>query len=234
MKFAFRYAAALTVVVLFPLEWRLTAGKNALPDLTILDPSELGIERVRAKKDPKTGFVVGGKNPTSLILKLTEINGLSIDRLEKIMRPGASSKAGFLGAKEKLLDVLAEDNRYVVEELGLTHRELGLHLHILGAIGDRRGKDAEAGFIYHGRRFKVKIIRTRGSQPSPFDDGTESGTNAVVHNLDTDKKLSFALLVPHMIERYGFYEGKGTPYRVEPRKVLEVLDFIKVKAKKKP
>jgi hypothetical protein len=30
-----------------------------------------------------------------------------------------------------------------------------------------------------------------------------------------------------MIERYGFYEGKGTPYRVEPGKVLEVLDFIK-------
>jgi hypothetical protein len=30
-----------------------------------------------------------------------------------------------------------------------------------------------------------------------------------------------------MIERYGFYEGKGTRYRVEPRAVLEVLDFLK-------
>jgi hypothetical protein len=29
-----------------------------------------------------------------------------------------------------------------------------------------------------------------------------------------------------MIRRYGFYEGKGTPYRVDPRKVLEVLDFL--------
>ena len=30
-----------------------------------------------------------------------------------------------------------------------------------------------------------------------------------------------------MIERYGFYKGKGTSYRVEPRKILEILDFIK-------
>ena len=30
-----------------------------------------------------------------------------------------------------------------------------------------------------------------------------------------------------MIERYGFYEGKGTPYRVDPAKVLEVFDFVK-------
>jgi hypothetical protein len=30
-----------------------------------------------------------------------------------------------------------------------------------------------------------------------------------------------------MIERYGFYEGKGTMYRVDPRQILEVFDFLK-------
>jgi hypothetical protein len=35
-----------------------------------------------------------------------------------------------------------------------------------------------------------------------------------------------------MIERYGLYEGKGTPYRVEPRRVLEVFDFVKRKDEK--
>jgi hypothetical protein len=42
----------------------------------------------------------------------------------------------------------------------------------------------------------------------------------------------YSLLVPEMIVRYGFYEGKGTPYRVDPRDVLEVFDFLK-KAKKR-
>jgi hypothetical protein len=46
------------------------------------------------------------------------------------------------------------------------------------------------------------------------------------------KKLGYALLVPYMIERYGFYEGNGTSYRVDPRKVVEVFDFIAEKKKR--
>ena len=37
-------------------------------------------------------------------------------------------------------------------------------------------------------------------------------------------------VVPDMIERYGFYEGKGTPYRVDPKKIVEVFDFLKKKS----
>ena len=67
----------------------------------------------------------------------------------------------------------------------------------------------------------------------PFGDGTKSGTNVIVENLDSGKKIGYALLVPHMVERYGFYEGKGTKYRVDPRKVAEVFGLSKNKKKKK-
>ena len=40
-----------------------------------------------------------------------------------------------------------------------------------------------------------------------------------------------APLVPLMIERYGFYEGTGTPYRVDPQQILKVLDFLKSNSK---
>jgi len=32
---------------------------------------------------------------------------------------------------------------------------------------------------------------------------------------------------------YGFYEGKGISYLVDPQKVMEVLDFLKEKVNKK-
>ena len=66
-------------------------------------------------------------------------------------------------------------------------------------------------------------------QSSPFDDDTQSGSNVTVSNLDNGKELSYGLLVPFMIERYGFYEGRGTRYRLEPRAILEVFDFLKRK-----
>ncbi|HYT94095.1 MAG TPA: hypothetical protein VEL76_35595, partial [Gemmataceae bacterium] len=172
---------------------------------------------------------------TALLRTLKEINGRSIADLEKDMRPGAKSdvgsRAGFLGKDEKLLDILAMDNQYVVDELKLTHQELARQLHTFGAIGrwQRTNKQEGAEFVYHGRRFKVVVKSTKGIQPSPFYDDTKSGSVATVTNLDTGKMLTYGLLVPYMVERYGFYEGRGTPYRLEPRTALEVLDFLKAK-----
>jgi hypothetical protein len=201
-----------------------------------LDLGKYYVKPVEPKKDPKTGFVVGGKNSTELIRGLEEINGRTIAELEMDMRPGAKSEvgsnAGFLGPKEKLLDVLAADNQYVVDSLGLTHQKLAQHLHAMGTIALWK-QTQEVQFTYRGRRFKVKAGPTSGTQPSPFRDGTNSGTNITVHNLDNGKKLEYALLVPYMIERYGFYEGKGTPYRVEARHVVSLFDFLKVRPKKK-
>jgi hypothetical protein len=183
----------------------------------------------------KTRLTVGGRNDTAVVRALAEINGRPIAELEKDMRPGAAhpvgSTAGFLGKDEKLLDVLAADNDYVLVELGLSHQELATELHALGAVAVWRHWKRKEGepFVYRGRRFETAARVTKGSQPSPFLDGTESGTDVTVTNCDTGEKITYGLLVPFMIERYGFYEGKGTPYRVEPAQVVEVLDYIRTR-----
>jgi hypothetical protein len=207
--------------------------KTPLKDFTGIKLEDYGIKPVTPKKDPITGFIVGGKNATSLIKGLRQINGISIGSLETSMRPGALSTKGFLGKNEKLLDVMAADNRFVVEENGLTHQELARHLHAMGAVWGWQilHQQTKKPFLYHGRRFQVIGYPTRGFQPSPFDDDTKSGTNVEVKNLSNGKEVGYGLLVPFMVERYGFYEGHGTPYRLEPRRVLEVLDFIQAKGK---
>lgn len=194
----------------------------ALEDFTDVCLESLKIKPVEPRKDGTTGFVVGGKNSSTLISTLAELNGQTIAELEHEMRPGASSTKGFLGADENLLDVLAEDNAYVTETLRTTHQELALHLRIIAEIG-LRGIER---FGYHGGRFRVTFVYTRGHQDSPFHDGTRASSEATIENLATGKKLTYSLLVPQMIERYGFYEGKGTPYRVDPKKIVDVLDFL--------
>lgn len=201
------------------------AGEKDLKDVPL---KEMGIEPVKAVKDMKTGFIVGGKNETALIRKLTEINGRPIADLEKDMRPGAGSREGFLGAKESLLDILVEDNDLVLGELGLTHQDVARHLFVLGRTA---AKTKGGEVLYHGRRFKLAYFAFRGFQPSPFKDGTKTNEEAQVQNVATRKKMRYSLLVPEMVERYGFYEGKGTSYRLDPRDAVEVLDFLKKEKK---
>jgi hypothetical protein len=88
--------------------------------------------------------------------------------------------------------------------------------HALAGCGLRRLASARASVVARGarqdqsgRRYRVKLKHSRGYQLSPFLDGTKSGSKAHVINLDNDEELHYGLLVPFMIERYGFYEGEG-------------------------
>jgi hypothetical protein len=236
MMFLLRLTAAVMLMLICAhLDTRSSLAQEVPKDLTDLSLNNLGVEFVTARKDLKTGFIVAGKNPTSMIRSIAEINGRTITELEADMRPGAKttgdvgSEKGFLGPDEKLLDVLAADNAYVVDQIGLTHQDIARHLHILGAIGLWQSKQHTPGaeFLYHGMRFKVVLSYFRGYQHSPFRDGTKTNCDAVAYNLSNGKKMSYSLLVPEMIERYGFYEGKGTPYRIEPSEAIELLAFMK-------
>jgi hypothetical protein len=203
-----------------------SAKAPPFPDYTRVSQE---ITPVVPKRDPRTGFVVGGKNPTALIKTLTEINGRAIPELEKDMRPGASSTAGFLGKEESLLAVMAADNSYVVDELGLTHQELAKHLRAFERIFllQFKEKGSAGAFLYNGRAFGVGVESWFDLQGSPFGDNTATAVDVTVTNLHNGKVLKYSGLVPLMMERYGFYEGKGTSYRVEPRDIVQTLDFLK-------
>jgi hypothetical protein len=137
------------------------------------------------------------------------------------MRPGddPSSSVGFLGKKESLIEVLAKDNDTVLG-MGLTHQKLADFLHYVSK------NNSPDGFEYNGRKYVGKYNAMMGDQGSPFQDGTSGGVNHSIVCLEDGATISFSALLPFMIDRYGFYEGKGTGYRLDPKEVAETAGFI--------
>jgi hypothetical protein len=43
-------------------------------------------------------------------------------------------------------------------------------------------------------------------------------------NKKLDKKVFFTDLQIHLIEKHGFYQGKGSSYRLEPAELAEILE----------
>lgn len=184
--------------------------------------NELGLNKFEVITE-KSGFKVGGANSTDLIRKLDSLAGQPIAKLQERLRPMHDSMAGFLGQSESLIAVLTDDNDFVLSQ-NLTHQDLALPLLYTREHYSRgRGKE----FTYRGRRFSVQLTAYRGMQFSPFDDKTGTNVDMIIKNEDTNASLSCSGLLPDMIQRYGFYEGKGTSYRLEPSKILEVFDFLK-------
>ncbi len=234
MSFLFTHRNLLAWAVLLVLATDRQAVADSPPPpvpLSENEAKELGLNFVTSYTEAESGFIIAGKNSSEVIRNLKTLHQRPIAELEKVMRPGASSDSGFLGEAESLLEVLAADNDTVTQKLKLSHAQLAKPLLVIGYYAARHASTKPIAVSYGKEVFQVQSSLSRGFQDSPFEDGTKTNATILITNLRTGQKLNYSLLVPHMIERYGFYEGKGTPYRVDPLKIAQVLGLAPEEAK---
>ncbi len=147
---------------------------------------------------------------------------VQMDRIQEKMQPGVYTRDGFLGTdRRKLIDILIEDDE-AVKRMDLTHQRIAERL-----IGLRdAGMRGLGEFINVEPHYEVRVVSVRGKLPCPFGDpGIFPKTNTVVRNTKLDRELTFTDLHIHMVGSHGFYEGKGSPFRLEPAELAEVLEI---------
>ena len=74
-------------------------------------------------------------------------------------------------------------------------------------------------------RSEVKVESVRGLLPSPFGGpGMYGKINTTVVNKTLGRQVVYTDLHIHFIADHGFYEGKGSPFRLEPLDLIEILE----------
>ena len=147
---------------------------------------------------------------------------VQMDRIQEKMAPGVITLEGFLGTdRRKLLDILLEDDE-AVKRLDLSHSQLAQRMVELRDAGMR----GLGEFIDVAPHFEVRVDSVRGKLPCPFGDpGIFPKTNITVRNLALDREIVFTDLHIHMVGSHGFYEGKGSAYRLEPTELAQILEI---------
>ena len=195
---------------------------------------------------------------------------MDVRALERRLRPGVDSEAGFLGRTESLEDVLAEDAA-ALDELRLSHEELSGRLRQLldsstwafaardprpdrvtvvdhdgNVVGEEelpplvRPTDEEIEIVEGWRvrvakRFDISSTRWFGVQRCPWSAFVPevcertlpdaASTDWEIENCRTGKRVAGPGLIVHLIAAHGFFEGRESPYRVDPHELAEVLEL---------
>ncbi len=144
-----------------------------------------------------------------------------LDDVEREMRPGVITRDGFLGTDRRHLVDILEADAAEVRRLGLTHERIADRMQALSAAG-RRGLGEP---IHVEPHFEVRVDGVRGKLPCPFHGGIFPKTNTIVRNLDSGSSITYTDLNIHMVREHGFYEGEGSPFRVAPGELAEVLEI---------
>lgn len=144
-----------------------------------------------------------------------------LKQIQEQMKPGVITLDGFLGTDERnLIDILIEDDG-TVRRLGRTHRAIARRMqHFRDA-----GYEGLGEFIRVDDHFDVRVDSVRGKLPSPFGGpALYQKVNTIVSNLKLNKDIVFTDMHIHFIRDHGFYEGKGSLFRLEPEELITVLE----------
>jgi len=129
------------------------------------------------------------------------------------LAPGRLSSAGFLGPDTRPIDEIVAADVADLAEAGLTVEQVADLLDELHGAADA---GLEAPCAACAGRATAAIVEGMGRIPCPFACGFR-GHKAVILVQAGDQELRFTPLHSHLIRRHGFFQGRGSEFRLEPR-----------------
>jgi len=138
------------------------------------------------------------------------------------MKPGIITLDGFLGSDDRnLIDILVEDDAEV-KRLNLTHERIAARMQELRDAG-KEGLGDMLGVPPH---FEVSVDIRRGKLACPFGHrGLVRKSIIQVRNVAKDREITYTDMNIHMINEHGFYQGKGSSFRMEISDLIDILDI---------
>ena len=141
-------------------------------------------------------------------------------RLEDILRGSAIVAGGFLGTDPRSVDEIIESDRAELFGLGVTPARIAARLREITALAVA----GQGNTVSVGPGLEAMAWETRGRLPCPWPHPGRYG-KTVVRLTETagNRALMWSELNLHLIEAHGFFEGRGTKFRIEPREIVELL-----------
>lgn len=143
------------------------------------------------------------------------------DSIQRQMLPGVITLEGFLGTDtRKLIDILNDDDA-AVRRSEKTHEQIAQRMQFFRDAG----MPGLGEFMSIDDVFDVRVDSVRGKLPSPFGGpGMYDKVNTTVVNKRLGREVTFTDLHIHFVRDHGFYEGKGSLFRLEPHDLIEILE----------
>lgn len=142
-------------------------------------------------------------------------------KAQENMQPGVITADGFMGNDDRnLIDIIIEDEEMLIK-LNCNIETIIDKLKYLKKMGEKGLGEP----ITVDGKWEVQVGEARGHLPCPFEDGIFRKVVTKITNLERNESIIFSDLSLHLIEKHHFFQGKGSPFRIDPAKVIRVLDI---------
>ena len=142
-------------------------------------------------------------------------------RIQENMQAGRLAKDGFLGEDNRPVQDIIEDDLAMLSSQGYTKEDVAAAMRAL----TKKGLETP-GVPVDWNGYTITVEEYMGYMGCPFRHNRRAAKrNTEVTDVRTGKIVSWSDMVIHLIDDHGFFQGIGSPYRLEP---LELAKFLKL------
>ena len=143
-----------------------------------------------------------------------------MQRLEEILRSSKLAMGGFLGDDDRPIEEILDHDAAVVARSRRTLAEIANRMRDITAAA-RLGQETT---VRMDRSLEAVTTATRGVIPCPWPHAERfPKTVTTVTHIDTGQSVRWSDLSIHMIEAHGFFQGRGSAFRIEPQELIDIL-----------
>jgi hypothetical protein len=141
-------------------------------------------------------------------------------KLERLLRASKFSACGFMGKDKRNLWEIVDEDASELASAGKTVKQVAKRMRELTDIG----KKALGDWVDAGHDLEVSVDDNRGIIPCPWPHHVRCLKRiTTVKHILTSIEMRWSDLNVHLIEEHAFFEGKGAPFRIEPRALINLI-----------
>jgi hypothetical protein len=142
------------------------------------------------------------------------------DKFDRMLDASKFSASGFMGSDTRTVWEIIDADMTTLEKLKTTKEKVAARMQ---EITDQ-GIQGLGDWIAASDTIRVRVDDTRGSIPCPWAHGVRCAKRiTTIERTDTGQTLHWSDLSIHLILEHGFFQGKGSPYRLEPEYLVDAL-----------
>ncbi len=140
--------------------------------------------------------------------------------LRERLGPSKFSGEGFLGNDTRAVIEIISTDLALLERTGITAEQIAdLFTEIYDKAVKGFGAEMEVLPGIYG-----KYNESMGKIPSPFTgEGVFPKGEVIIKNMDSGDEIVITTLSINLIKNHGFFQGRGSRYRIEPEKAAALL-----------
>ncbi|HBG27186.1 MAG: hypothetical protein A2Y10_07425 [Planctomycetes bacterium GWF2_41_51] len=143
-----------------------------------------------------------------------------IQKLEKQLRSTNISAFGFMGTDSRSLSEIINSDMSDLSELGVSITKIVSRMKEITA----KAESSLGNWTQIDDRLQARVDEAKGHIICPWPHPAGCAIRITYVRIpETNQDFQWTDLNIHLIEEHNFFEGKGSPYRIEPKELVKII-----------